>query len=73
MAEMWCCQRCGKALAEVDGEPGAQRLIFTSEMLPSLLRDAPGFVEVECPKCGWFQKWHRGRQAAERLDSAGDV
>jgi len=59
-AKPWCCKRCGRQLAMVEQDAdGGPRLVFESMMLPSLIRDAPGFVDVECPRCGEVRKWHK--------------
>lgn len=51
----WVCRRCGRQLAVIEGEP--PRLVFDSAMLPSLIRDCLGFVDIECPRCGEVRKW----------------
>lgn len=56
----WLCRRCNRQLALIDRDTnGRPRLIFESDMLPSLIRDALGFIEVECPRCGEIRKWHK--------------
>ena len=35
------------------------RLVFTSTLLPSLIRDHTAFVVVECPQCGEEQRWYK--------------
>ena len=56
----WRCKRCGRQLATVEHDAdGRLRLVFESTMLPSLIRDAPGFVDVECPRCGTVRKWYK--------------
>lgn len=58
--QMWHCKRCGLVLARIEQD----RLVFDSAMLPSLIRDAPGFIDVECPRCGTIRKWHKALDVA---------
>jgi len=66
IAKPWTCRRCGLVLARVEGSEGHLRLVFDSVALPSLIRDAPGFIEVECPRCGEIRKWHKQFDGARK-------
>ncbi len=62
----WSCKRCGRQLAVIEGEP--PRPMFDAAMLPSLIRNHMAFIVVECPYCGWEQRWNK--RAAEGVDSS---
>ena len=63
--KLWSCNRCGKRLAVISGDP--PRPMFDAAMLPSLIRDHVAFVVVECPHCGEEQRWHK--RAIEGVDT----
>jgi phage FluMu protein Com len=58
-SQMWHCNNCGLMLARIEQDDNGPRLVFDSAMLPSLIRNAPGFIDVECPRCGTIRKWHK--------------
>jgi phage FluMu protein Com len=68
LTKPWTCHHCGRQLAVTECTHDRKvRLLFDSDMLPSLVRDAPGFIEVECPRCGEVRKWYK--MLDERMDS----
>lgn len=62
--QTWHCKKCGLMLARIEQDDNGARLVFDSAMLPSSIRNAPGFIDVECPRCGTIRKWHKALDMA---------